>query len=64
MNAEAKLADLKEHWGSAYVFWRGIGGTWCARRRDSPGAEPLVAYSDHDLRLLVRADHDRRTVKR
>lgn len=48
------LADLREHWGDAYVF--GVEGTqYAAWRKDGTG-EIMRADDEQGLRKMVRAD--------
>jgi hypothetical protein len=57
---EAKLADLKEHWGEAYAIWH-TGTYWYAQHRAS--RDTVKAATDDRLRLRMRADYQRRTAK-
>jgi hypothetical protein len=56
-----RLADLKEHWGSAYMIWRTHDAGWRAAYR-ADVQSGLSADTAEDLRLLIRADYDRRTL--
>ena len=59
LNAE-RLADLLHHWGRAYAISR-YPDRWEATFLDT--ADPaLTAASADELRILIRADYDQRTV--
>ena len=53
-DVSSALADLKEHWGSAYSI-RGLPGYWSAIRRDGKGA--VRADNPERLREMIRADY-------
>jgi hypothetical protein len=57
-----KLADLRAHWGSAYVIMRRTGGGWQARPHGLGTSALLRAETLEELRLAIRADYDRRAV--
>jgi hypothetical protein len=55
------LADLRHHWGEAYLI-SGIIGHWRAARRDD---KQVVAADDPEkLRLAIRADYAAKPVPR
>jgi hypothetical protein len=59
-----RLADLRYHWRSAYYIVH-FGRTWLAWWRDGPRVDlsaELEADTAAELRLLIRADYDRRTM--
>jgi hypothetical protein len=57
----AELEELLWHWGSAYGIYYACG-QWTARYLGEPGT--LSAGSADELRQLIRADYNRRTVLR
>ncbi len=61
MCAEAELADLRHHWGSAYAISYSHG-EWLAARRDNH--EVLSAPDAETLRRRIRDDYRRRPVPR
>jgi hypothetical protein len=59
----AELADLREHWNSAYIISADTAGlTWTATRRDGQGS--LTESTAQDLRARIRDDYDARPVTR
>jgi hypothetical protein len=60
--AARALADLDYHWGSTYLITRDPAGTWLALPRMLPAGPPLTAATPGELRVLIRADYDRRTL--
>lgn len=56
------LSDLREHWGDAYVIWRGAPGQWTAERRDGKGT--MRAGSAVELLGMIRADYGASPVPR
>ena len=57
-----QLADLVSHWAPVYAI-TAEGGAWNARHRDDAEVT-LRARSAGELRLMIRADHFRRTAPR
>lgn len=57
---QAALADLEAHWGSAYIIWTDEQGNWRALSRLDPKGPLLSALSEPELRLMIRADYDKR----
>jgi len=57
-----ELAELVEHWGSAYRITRSAGG-WAAKRKDGLGGW-LTAPSAEALWTVIRADYQARPVSR
>jgi hypothetical protein len=55
------LADLRHHWGEAYLVHR-LGARWVAQRRDS--RESMSAAGPEELRELIVADYAARPVPR
>ncbi len=50
-----QLAELRFHWGSAYMVWCNAPGRWTAERRDGKGT--LSADSAGELWEKIRADY-------
>jgi hypothetical protein len=59
---ESPLADLRWHWGSAYLITRPEPGIWIAQRRDSSGT--LRAADPGKLLLRIRDDYARQPIPR
>ncbi len=60
---DTDLADLRHHWGSAYlIHYFGTAGKWVAQRRDSHAT--MSADSPEELREKIRADYARQPVGR
>lgn len=59
------IADLKEHWGSAYEigYMAGAAAPFQATRRDDPAAV-LTAKTAGDLRQAIRDDYQQSPVSR
>jgi hypothetical protein len=55
------LADLRHHWGEAYLI-SGILGHWRAQRRDD--RRTLTAGDPETLREAIRADYAWKPVRR
>jgi len=55
------LADLRHHWGEAYLI-HGIIGHWRAQRRDD--RRTLTAEDPETLREVIRTDYARKPVPR
>jgi hypothetical protein len=59
------LADLRHHWGDAYVIVSGGKHAWSARRMDDPeGSAVLKASSPERLLELIRLDYQSSPVPR
>jgi hypothetical protein len=59
----AELADLREHWDSAYIITADREGlAWVAIRRDGLGT--LTESTAQGLRAQIREDYDARPVVR
>ena len=56
------LADLRWHWGSAYIISRPEPDVWVAQRRDT--RETLRADGPEALRHMIVADYSARPVPR
>jgi hypothetical protein len=56
------LADLRHHWGDAYVIAQTGPGVWLAQRRDNRAV--LRAESVDELGRAIRADYQARPVPR
>lgn len=56
------LADLRHHWGGAYVIDHPAPGCWQAVRRDGKGT--ICADNPELLREMVRADYQAAPVPR
>jgi hypothetical protein len=61
MDADRELADLREHWGSAYAITY-HSGVFIAVRRDT--RDVLTAMTASELRDKIRADYHQRPVPR
>ncbi len=59
---DGPLAELRHHWGSAYMINCIVLGQWTAQRRDT--YETLRADSPVALRDLIVADYTARPVPR
>lgn len=55
------LAELRDHWGSAYEI-RQAGDYWTAQRRDT--GRMITAGSGNDLAALLRSDYLHQPVAR
>lgn len=60
---EGRLAGIRYHWGSAYDI-QILDGLWTATHRTGPDAVVMADATDHGLRRQIRADYDRRTVRK
>jgi hypothetical protein len=60
--AEQELADLRHHWGSAYLITRPGPDVWVAQRRDT--RETLRADTPLGLRDKILANYMARKVSR
>ena len=49
----AELADLTYHWGDAFHVTLDPAGKWVALSKLDPSADPLIAGSAQQLRLLI-----------
>ena len=59
----AELADLREHWDSAYIITADHTGlAWVAIRRDGLGT--LTESTAQRMRARIRDDYDERPVAR
>jgi hypothetical protein len=61
VSIQRELADLREHWGTAYRI-SVDNGKWRATRRDTD--ETLTAESADELLRLIRQDYCQRPVPR